>query len=251
MSLRLVSYNIRFGGGRRVALLADVLGALDADLVVLQEATDARVVDRLGDALGLPHRLRRSGWSVAAMAREAPTSFAWHEPPHGRGFLTVTPGGTDLRVAGVHLTSGLSARGELARMQQVEGLLTTLEGTATEQTVIVGDLNAVAHGDEPLVAGMPLWLRVLLRFDGGIRTDVLERLRRGGWRDAYRRLHPTDPGFTLPAPRPQVRLDYLLAPEALLPRIRICEPVREGPLIARASDHLPLLAVIEPDTASV
>ncbi len=95
---------------------------------------------------------------------------------------------------------------------------------------------------------MPFWLRILLRFDGGIRTDVLRRLIDAGWVDAYRHLHPDKAGFTLPPGRPSVRLDYVLVPAGLLPRIDRCEPA-DGPLVERASDHLPLLIDVRgPDT---
>jgi exonuclease III len=90
---------------------------------------------------------------------------------------------------------------------------------------------------------MPFWLQLLLRLDGPIRTDVLDRLLSAGWVDVFRRLHPDEPGYTLPAAEPHVRLDYLLASPALLPRIERCEPAAHEDL-ARASDHLPLVAVI-------
>lgn len=243
--LRIVSYNIRFGGGRRVPLLAAVLASLEPDVVILQEATDPRVVERLAVDVGLPNPFYRPGWSVAALLRHRPTAVDWHAPRRARGFLTISPDGADLRITGVHLPAGLSSRGEFARSRQVEIVIATLGGRADDQSLIVGDLNAVARGDEPLVAGMPLWLRAWLRFDGGIRTDVLDRLARSGWRDAYRVLHPEEPGFTLPSSAPRVRLDYLLAPERVIPRVRVCEPLVGGTLVARASDHLPLLAVVE------
>ena len=88
---------------------------------------------------------------------------------------------------------------------------------------------------------MPFWLRLLLRFDGGIRTDVLRRLLDAGWVDAYRHLHPRDAGFTLPPGAPSIRLDYLLVPEALVGRVARCEPASTLPLVDRASDHLPLV----------
>ena len=119
-------------------------------------------------------------------------------------------------------------------------------GTAGGSRVLVGDLNSVARGDAPRVAAMPLWLRLLLRFDGGIRTDVQDRLAAAGWVDAFRRLHPDEPGFTLPAPEPQVRLDYVLVPRDLLASVRECAPASDAPLVARASDHLPLVAVFGP-----
>jgi exonuclease III len=108
----------------------------------------------------------------------------------------------------------------------------------------MGDLNSVARGDVPRVAAMPLWLRLLLRFDGGIRTDVQDRLAAAGWIDAFRHLHPADPGFTLPALEPQIRLDYALVPPLLLPSVTVCAPALDAPLVARASDHLPLVTVL-------
>ena len=52
MTLRIASYNIRKGGRGRQARIADVLQALDADVTVLQEATDARVVAGIAQATG-------------------------------------------------------------------------------------------------------------------------------------------------------------------------------------------------------
>jgi len=116
---------------------------------------------------------------------------------------------------------------------------------ADGRTVLMGDFNSIAPGDEPLVARMPFWLRMLLRFDGGIRTDVLRRLETAGWVDAYRRLHPDKPGFTLPPGAPSVRLDYLLAPETLIPKVTSCDPADGIALVERASDHLPLVSTVD------
>ena len=44
MSLRLVSYNIRFGGAEREKQLATVIKACEPDLVILQEAVRPDVV---------------------------------------------------------------------------------------------------------------------------------------------------------------------------------------------------------------
>ena len=243
--LRLVSYNIRFGGGRRVAFIGGVLASLEPDLVLLQEATDPDAVDHIARTAGLRHVYRRPGWSVAALAREPLRGHAWHRPGRARGFLEVNPAGEPrVRVLGLHLPAGLSSRGERARLRSVESMLDWAGGTADDSTMLVGDLNSVARGDVPLVAAMPLWLRLLLRFDGGIRTDVQDRLATAGWVDAFRHLHPADPGFTLPAFAPQVRLDYVLVPRPLLASVLACAPAADAALAARASDHLPLVAVL-------
>jgi exodeoxyribonuclease-3 len=241
--MRLVSYNIRFGGGSRAAFIGGVLAHLQPDVVLLQEATSPDVVDRIARTAGLDHVISRPGWSVAGLSRAPLVAHGWHRPGRARGFLEIVPAGPKpIRVLGLHLPSGLSARGERARLRSVDELLAWIGGGADDRTILAGDLNAVAPGDAPLVRAMPLWLRLLLRFDGGIRTDVHDRLADAGWVDAFRHLHPDEPGFTLPASVPQVRLDYVLVPRAILPGVLACAPALDAPMVARASDHLPLVA---------
>jgi exodeoxyribonuclease-3 len=243
VALRVVSYNIRFGGGRRVPLIAGVLGALDPDVVLLQEATNRHAIDRLAELTGLGHVEASPAVSVAALARDPFLATTWHAPPGVRAFLEFQPAASDLRFIGLHMTSGLSRWGERLRLRHLEAIESVIGPRANDGTILLGDLNSVAPGDEPRVRRMPFWLQLLLRLDGPIRTDVLDRLLSAGWVDVFRRLHPDEPGYTLPAAEPHVRLDYLLASPALLPRIERCEPAAHEDL-ARASDHLPLVAVI-------
>jgi len=244
VALRVVSYNIRFGGGRRVPLIGAFLSSLDPDIVVLQEATDRYAVDRLAELTGLSHVAASPGVSVAALGRSPFATTIWHSPPGLRAFLEFQPAASDLRFIGLHMTSGLSRRGERLRLRHLDAMAPIIGPASDHGTVLIGDLNSVAPGDEPRVAALPLWLRLLLRFDGPIRTDVLDRLQQAGWVDVYRRLHPDEAGYTLPAIDPQVRLDYLLATPALVPRIQHCEPANDA-VYARASDHLPLVSLID------
>ena len=52
--------------------------------------------------------------------------------------------------------------------------------------------------------------------------------------------HPDDPGFTVPAGNPQVRLDYAFVPAAYTDRIVRCDVVQH-PEVPRASDHHPVV----------
>ncbi|MGH9407820.1 MAG: hypothetical protein ACRD1V_00040, partial [Vicinamibacterales bacterium] len=66
----------------------------------------------------------------------------------------------------------------------------------------------------------------------------------GGYADAFRALHPADPGLTLPAVAPQVRLDYVFVPSGQVDRVRQCNVI-DSAAARRASDHLPLLALLD------
>ena len=170
------SYNIRFGGRGREQRLADVIVGLRPDVVVLQEATDHAIVDRLGEATGL-HVVRHPGYSVAALSRVPFRMAGWYRPPVGRSFLVLEPEGLGIRLIGVHLRAGLHSRGEGFRLREVAGLL-DVAAAGGSSVAIIGDFNAVAPGDGPLVRRMPLWLRLILRFDGGIRTTPSARSSR-------------------------------------------------------------------------
>ncbi len=71
---------------------------------------------------------------------------------------------------------------------------------------------------------------------------ALRPLLDAGYVDCFRALHPHDDGFTLPAPDPKVRLDYVFADPALSPALRECRVVTQPDAARIASDHLPVLA---------
>ena len=122
---RIVTYNIRKGGLRRRRLIADVLAAIDADVVVLQEATDPRVVRVLAEATGCRAIIHAPGRSVAVLSRSQPAEAVWHRMARARNFAEVTLPELDLRILAVHLGAGLSGRPERRRLRQVERVLAT------------------------------------------------------------------------------------------------------------------------------
>jgi endonuclease/exonuclease/phosphatase family metal-dependent hydrolase len=308
--LRIVSYNVRFGGRGREGLIADVLGKLEPDLVVLEEATDPRVVESIAKRLEMRDVLARPNHSVAAMARVPVADADWHSYRRGRAVLQLALPDRGLRVLGVHLSAGMSWRGERVRIAEAGRLLEGIQGAAPpglgsgtpgpalagiqapepaaervpakeaapltdhpvetgpvappatkpsgdrveppDRTVVVGDFNSVAPGDAPVIRLMPLWIRLLLRFDGGIHTRVIQMFLDAGFIDGFRRLHPKALGFTLPAINPSVRLDYAMLSPDLVPSLRSCTPIEPDGVtsqLVRASDHLPLLTVLDAPAA--
>lgn len=93
------------------------------------------------------------------------------------------------------------------------------------------------------------WMRVPYRTrrlveHAELRTDVYLHLKRAGWVDAFRRLHPREPGFTLPTNMPSVRIDYVWLSPSLARRLVRCE-VLYGRRILKSSDHCPILWEID------
>jgi endonuclease/exonuclease/phosphatase family metal-dependent hydrolase len=243
--LRIATYNIRRGGWPRRHALARVLGAIDPDVAVLQEATDPDVVRMLADATGSEVVLHTTANSVAILTRRAWREARWHAIAPRR-FAAEVDLACGVRILGVHLSAGLSSRGERRRALELERLLAVAGEGPAGGTIIAGDLNAIAPGDNPAVSDLPRWIRILLRFDGGIATTVVERVLDAGFVDAYRQHNPGDPGTTMPAIAPSVRLDYLMLGPALATAVEWCRVgVAEPADLVIASDHLPVVAELE------
>jgi len=78
----------------------------------------------------------------------------------------------------------------------------------------------------------------MLDWQGGrIYRRVLAEVSLAGFIDCFRRLHPTDAGFTLPTPVPNSRRGYIFVTEALKYQIQRCFVLRELLAVEMASDH--------------
>jgi endonuclease/exonuclease/phosphatase family metal-dependent hydrolase len=245
--LRLLSYNIRFGGAGRVEALAQVIGACDPDLVVLQEAILPEVVERLAAATGMRSWAAQPGHSVGFMSRVEVAHHQWHRPSGARrSFLEILPAGTPSRIFGVHLTAVHSNWTERRRVRELRGLLKSIERHQEGFHVLAGDFNTLAPGEKLDVGKLPPRLRAVVWLTGGhIRWETIQIMLDASYLDGFRSLHPQDPGFTFPIWDPHVRLDYVFVPAAEAPRLRSCEVVRSHPALAAASDHLPLLVELD------
>ncbi|HEV3470908.1 MAG TPA: endonuclease/exonuclease/phosphatase family protein [Pyrinomonadaceae bacterium] len=247
MTLRLLSYNIRFGGRGREARIAEVIRAVAPDLVVFQEATDPRVVARVAGLAGMPHWAARPAHSTGYVSRLAPAGHEWHHPAGARhAFLEVVLEG-GARVFGLHLSARFSKWSERQRAREIGALLEGIRQHQEGFHVLVGDFNTLAPGEVLETRRMPAWIQALIWVSGrDIRRETIERLLGAGYADGFRRLHPEDRGHTFPTWDPHVRLDYVFLPERFADRLRACEVVTLAEARA-ASDHFPLRAEIEID----
>ncbi len=94
MIVKLLSYNIRFGGREREAELAEVIRAVAPDIVVFQEAIDPDVIGRLAAETGLPIWAARRRHSIGYMSRLAVDHHEWHYPAEAKhSFLEIVLAG--------------------------------------------------------------------------------------------------------------------------------------------------------------
>ncbi|MGC3996137.1 MAG: endonuclease/exonuclease/phosphatase family protein [Anaeromyxobacter sp.] len=239
MSLRVLSWNVHglkgADGRRDAARVAEVIAAAAPDLAGLQEvgapalpgghADAAQALAELTGlevAFGPTLRDRRHGFAygnaiLSRHAIEATRSYDLSVPgrePRGCLRADVAVAGTRLHLFAAHL--GLHWR---ERRRQAAALLSAdilRDAALAHPLVLVGDFNSPSHR-----SAVPRWLRRQL-------SDAALAAR--------------NEAPTFPARFPLLRLDHVYVSSAL--RVLAVEVIRT-PLARRASDHLPLLAVLE------
>ena len=244
MTIRLMSYNIRFGGLGREERIAAVINQCNPDIVALQEATKPEVVERIASLCDMPHYGAKRSNSAAFISRVEVNNFEWHyHRDLQRAFLEIEVNG--LRIYNVHLRATHSNYTERGRMREVHALLDGIKARKNQFHVLVGDFNTLAPGELLNMQKLPWRYRILAFLLGGrIQYRAIELMLDAGYIDIYRKLH-TGPGFSFPAWDPNVRLDYVFAPSQFTNRISSCDVVSDISEPAKATDHLPLLAEIE------
>ena len=226
-TFRVMTYNILFGGVGRESLIRDIVSAIDPDVVVFTEVTSADSFEAISDVVG-PHRAghaRQSGGEHPAIVSRWPIIHAgllgprW--APHKWVEATLQPyGGTRVNVVGVHLVPQPLWPFEIWRWAELRSLLTRLRTRAGTPQVIAGDFNALRVGDPLRIEGAPGWVRAQWALQGGWPRWALRTLTNAGYSDCYRACHENEPGYTVPAWNPGVRIDYVFASASLKMSLR-------------------------------
>lgn len=242
--LKLLSYNIRYGGVGRELLIAEVINDVAPDVVVLQEATHPEVVERVAAETGLSFWGAKEDYSLGFLSRTIPEVHRWHELPEiRRAFLELKIGG--LTIYGVHLSAIHGNWTERRRARELRALLKSIEHRRGEFHLLTGDFNTLAPGELLDTRKLPRRLRILAWALGGrLRFQTIQMMLDAGYRDGYRSLH-TDEGLTFPVWDPHVRLDYVFLPAEHIERLIECRVIMDRTAAPAASDHFPLLSMIE------
>lgn len=248
-SLRFLTYNILDGGRGREQELFQIIAAQNADVILLQEVAEREFVEGLAGQLGLGFFIAESNsWLTIALLTRLPIVSASDYHPRIlrhtclQATLERAPGQT-LSVFGVHLGApAYTLPIELYRLRELNLILNHIRQADVAQVILGGDFNSIAPGDHPDFSGLPLRLRLSIFLQGGyLARQVIGTLRARGFMDAFRALNPNENGFTLPASRPNTRLDYFFVNAALRPHLEKCAAVVTPLGVKTASDHLPVL----------
>jgi exodeoxyribonuclease-3 len=244
VTLSLLSYNVRFGGAGRESLLASVVAEASPDLVILQEASDPRVVERIAAETGMSFWAAQRGHSLAYLSRIPVARHEWHRPRGSkRHFLELEPEGMGLTVYGVHLSAVHSRWTERRRARELRALLAWIGSRSEEFHVVVGDFNTLAPGELLDAGRLPPRLRAFMWLSGGsVRYETIQIMLAAGYIDSFRKLHGDERGYTFPTWDPHVRLDFVFVPSQFAARLADCRVLAESPAARQASDHFPLAA---------
>lgn len=249
MILKLLSYNIRYGGSGREQHLAAVIRKEAPDVVVFQEATQPRIIERLAEQTDMRFWGARPGHSLGFISRIEIAHHEWRRPPGARHpFIELVPAEINLRIFGLHLSAIHSNWTERRRVRELRALLKGIEQHQQGFHVIVGDFNTLAPGELLETRRLPARLQMLVWLSGGrIRWETIQILLDDNYVDGYRILYPLEKGFTFPTWNPHVRLDYLFLPTVFAERLKDCQVVQGYTEVVKASDHFPLLAQLAVD----
>jgi len=246
VTIRLLTYNIRRGGSGREDALASTIVPCAPDIVVFQEAVSPAVIETLAARTSMPQWASMPNQSLAFISRVPIDHYEWHRPRWSRhAFLEIVPAGIAVRIFGVHLSAVFAAWTERRRVVELRALLRGIAHHQHGFHILAGDFNTVAPGELLDFTILPQKVRTTVWLSGGrIRWRTIQVVLDAGYADVFRARHPADPGLTLPATKPQVRLDYLFVPGAHIDRVTRCDVVSSD-AARRASDHLPLVADVQ------
>jgi endonuclease/exonuclease/phosphatase family metal-dependent hydrolase len=243
VKLRLLTYNIKYGGMGRAPAIARIINACAPDIVLLQEATRPSIVEQIAGATGMAEWRSFARQSLAFLARRAVEDASWHRPRFSRhAFIEVVPAGAAVRLFGLHLSAVHAAWTERRRAVELRALLRSIAHHQGGFHVLAGDFNTLAPGELLDIQRLPPRLRPLVWLSGGrVKWRTIQIVLDAGYADGYRLGHAQGGGHTFPTWNPHLRLDYIFIPSAFADRVITCDVVGH-PEAADASDHFPVVA---------
>jgi endonuclease/exonuclease/phosphatase family metal-dependent hydrolase len=254
--MRLVSYNILDGGQGRADPLAEVICAQGPDIVVLIEADDSDVVDRIAGRLKMDRILvegRRHGaailcrWGIAESINHA----LLHEELSDclLEARIAQPGGVEWTVGAVHLHPHASDADESQREGEIDALLKIFAGHRGDGVphILAGDFNANSPvQDVKPDACKPRTQREIKANGGVLPRRAIGKLLEGGYADtldvAQHAAARSVGSFS--TQYPGQRVDYVFTHGIEPARVKEAR-IEQDRLAKFASDHFPIMVQID------
>lgn len=254
--MRVLTWNILFGGGDRFDAILERLSAASPDVAVLQECLgwdDRARLRRVAAVLNIPDdprhavlgraRARGSGkcYHVAVLSRTPIDRVRVHNDPHYLGHCIVEAQIGDLTLFGAHFDS----HHENLRFVEARYLRAQLDPArfAAGKFLLAGDLNSLSPRDpypEDLAARVKA--AETDKFGHPPRFDVIPELESAGWIDLLHHRGAPAGWVTARRDRGGVRIDYRT--DYLFASPRMAETLSSIAILAAgdASDHDAVLA---------
>jgi exonuclease III len=236
--LRILTWNIRHGGGSRTGQIFDAIAHHCADIIVLTEFRASF------GGLALAARLRAGGYEfqftassrpaqnsvfIAAGSAARPNGSNGLAPDLSHRCLSITSNG--IRLLGLYFPMGHK------KLPLYEYLLKLPVSVTREQAILIGDFNTGRH---------------LLDEAGSafIGSEYFDRLESLGWIDAWRHFHPDGKEYSwFSAKGNGFRVDHIFCTQALLGSVRSVE-YSHAEREARISDHSVLVVNLDVNEGS-
>jgi endonuclease/exonuclease/phosphatase family metal-dependent hydrolase len=248
--MRLLSYNILDGGEGRADPIAEVILANRPDIVVLIEADDATVLDRIGARLKMDCIQGVGKNHASAILSRWPIRDSVN---HGllrtgisRSLLEATivdPSGNEWIVGAVHLPPGAAEADETSRERDLAALLDVFQHrrSANQPHIIAGDFNANAASQKIDPAKCKERTREEWKKNGGnLPRRVLQKMLDAGYQDTLADFAPELAAATgtFSTQFPGQRVDYIFTHGFVRAALRSAW-IEQDRLAKYCSDHFP------------
>jgi len=277
MLLRVMTYNLYFGGAGRLDAIHAVVAHERPDTITFTEADDQRVVVELAGRLGMEHVWAKGSGDrhIALLSRFPIREWRiYNRPPLTQAVLATKLLISDLHspitLYSLHLLPFLLFPFELQRARALRALLKIIRRAPPGPHLILGDVNAIAPGDRVLQHKNPARMRRVMALQANlIFRWAIPVLLRAGYVDCYRATHPHSwehperrpagaqakpalslaegdaaeaDGFTWWTTNRTTRYDYIFADPWFAARLRACRVADDLAEARSASDHFPVIA---------
>lgn len=248
--MRIVSYNILDGGLGRADPLAEIIEAQRADVVVLIEADNGDVVERIAKRLDMESIIGQGRQHTAAVLSrwamvESINHGAVHDKPDCLLEATIrAPGGGEWIMGAVHLRARALEADEAERERELAVLLGIFEShrRAGRPHLLAGDFNSNSPIQRIDVEKVKRTTREAWQANGKqIPRRVVQKLLEAGYVDTLVAAHPeaAPVAASFTTQHPGQRVDYIFVHGIDTRRVQDAW-IEQDRLAKYASDHFPI-----------